>query len=155
MSKLSFLEFLDRRDQRKLERDRLAPPRPRDTRQLIGVLFFAGYYALIWRMMSARDIPPDNLTLIKDAMLILGPVIGAIGQALFRTDAKDEMSTQNTGEFARATTRQAEATIAAASTTPTSTAAADAAGQVADAARDKADQIEETFNEPDPTRPRR
>ena len=75
-------------------------------------------------------------------MLVLGPVVGAIGQALFRTDVKDEIATQNTGEFARATRTQAEATIAAAATTPAGTDGAGAAADaVADAAHNKASEI--------------
>ena len=107
---MKLLEYLDRAGQRRLEMHKLSPPRPRDTRMLVGVLFFAGYYALIWRFMSAKGIPADNLALIKDAMLILGPVIGAIGQALFRTDVKDELQAQNTGEGFRAMGEQAKAT---------------------------------------------
>lgn len=140
---MKLLEFLDRRDQRKLERDRLSPPRPRDIRMLVGTLFFAGYYALVWRMMSGRGIPADTITLVKDAMLVLGPVVGMIAQALFRTDSKDEMATQNTGEAFRAQSKQAEATIAAAATTPVDTGAAAGAERVADAAADEAQQIRE------------
>lgn len=143
MSKLGVLEYLDRVGQRRLERARLSPPRPLDVRMIVGVLFFAGYYALLWRLMSAREIPADNITLIKDAMLILGPVIGAIGQALFRTDAKDEMATQNTGEAFRAQRAQAEATKATADSIPNAHGPGDAAGAVAGAAVDKARQIQE------------
>ncbi len=138
---MTFLEFLDRAAERRLARDRLSPPRPRDTRMLVGTLFFVGYYTLVIRLMSARDIPADNVTLVKDAMLVLGPVVGMIAQALFRTDVRDEISTQNTGEFARATTRQAEATIAAASTTPTSDGAGAAADRVAGAADAEAARV--------------
>lgn len=139
---MKLLEYLDRAGQRKLELARLSPPRPRDTRQLVGVLFFAGYYALIWRFMSAKGIPADNLALIKDAMLILGPVIGAIGQALFRSDVRDEIATQNTGEAFRANRAAAEAAKSATDSIPGSGGASQAAGAVADAATDKARQIQ-------------
>lgn len=138
---MNILEFLDRVGQRRLERDRLTPPRPRDVRMLVGTLFFIGYYTLVIRLMTTRDIPADNVTLVKDAMLVLGPVVGMIAQALFRTDVRDEISTQNTGEFARATTRQAEATIAAATTAPPSEAAGAAADRVADAATTEAARV--------------
>ena len=142
---MKLFEYLDRAGQRRLEMERLSPPRPRDTRQLVGVLFFAGYYALIWRFMSARGIPVDNLALIKDAMLILGPVIGAIGQALFRTDVRDEIATQNTGEAFRANRAAAEATRAAANSIPNAggpgAGAGAAADMVADAAVDAAADV--------------
>lgn len=135
---MKLLEYLDRVGQRRLEHARLAPPRPRDTRQLVGVLFFGGYYALIWRFMSAKGIPADNLTLIKDAMLILGPVIGAIGQALFRTDVRDEIATQNTGEAFRANRAAAEATRAAANSIPSAGGPGSSPGAAADAVADAA-----------------
>lgn len=115
---MRWLELLDRMGERRLERHRLTPPRPLDTRVIVGTLFFAGYYALLWRFMSVRGVPTENIALVKDAMLILGPVIGAIGQALFRTDVKDEIATRNTGEAFRASAMQAEATLAAAHSRP-------------------------------------
>lgn len=145
MSKLSFLDYLDRVGQRRLEHARISPPRPRDTRMLVGVLFFFGYYALVWRFMSAKGIPADNIALIKDAMLILGPVIGAIGQALFRTDVRDEIATQNTGEAFRANRAASEAAKAAADSIPNAgNNAGLAAGAVAGAASDKAREIQRT-----------
>lgn len=141
---VKLLDFLDRRDQRRLERYRIQPPRPRDNRMLVGLLFFVGYYALVTMLMVGRELPPGNETQVKDAMLVLGPVVGVIAQALFRTDVKDEIATQNTGEFARAITRQAEATTAAAATMPAPIdAAGNAADAVADAAADKADEIKD------------
>lgn len=139
---MRLLEYLDRRDQRQLERDRISPPRPRDTRQFVGVLFFAGYYFIVYSLLRF-DIPGANEPLVRDAMLVLGPVVGAIGQAIFRSDVKDEIATNNTGEAFRATARQAEATIAAANTTPAMDHAAKAAEKVADAAVDQAQEIKE------------
>lgn len=114
---MKLLDYLDRVGQRRLERHRLSPPRPVDLRMFVGVLFFIGYYALIYFLMRNR-IPMDNSKLVGDAMLVLGPVVGMIAQALFRTDVKDEIATQNTGEAFRASRAQAEATKAAAETTP-------------------------------------
>ncbi|MAS67364.1 MAG: hypothetical protein CMK82_11290 [Pseudomonadales bacterium] len=130
---MKLLDYLDRVGQRRVEMHKISPPRPRDTRMLVGVLFFFGYYALIWRFMSAKGIPADNLALIKDAMLILGPVIGAIGQALFRSDVRDEIATQNTGEAFRANRAASEATKAAADSIPNSGGAGTSAGAAADA----------------------
>lgn len=139
---MHLLELLDRIGQRRLERYRISPPRPTDTRQFVGVLFFAGYYFIVYTLLKL-EIPALNAGLVRDAMLVLGPVVGAIGQALFRTDVKDEIATQNTGEFARASRTQAEATIAAASTTPTMSGAdaALAAATVADAAVGAAEEF--------------
>lgn len=143
---MELLEYLDRVGQRRLERHKIAPKRPLDVRMLVGVLFFLGYYASLWRLMSIRGIPADNIGLIKDAMLVLGPIVGVIAQSLFRTDVKDEIATQNTGEFARASRAQAEATIAAAATTPSGSQGGDAgqaAEDVANAASDKAQEIKD------------
>lgn len=115
---MNLLEFFDRIGERRNERWRIRPPRPWDTRQLVAVLFFAGYYTLVVMLMRGRELNPTNGALVKDAMLILGPVIGLIGQAIFRSDAKDELATANTAEAFRAQRAQAEATIAAANTTP-------------------------------------
>jgi hypothetical protein len=115
---VTLLEFLDRRGERRLERHKLSPPRPIDLRMFVGVLFFAGYYALVFSLRRGPPMGGENATLVKDAMLVLGPVVGMIAQALFRTDVKDEIATQNTGEAFRASRAQAEATKAAAETTP-------------------------------------
>lgn len=138
---MNWLEFWDRVGERRLERWRIRPPRPWDTRQLVGVLFFAGYYLMVWSLRKGAPLAGDNAALVKDAMLVLGPVVGVIAQAIFRSDAKDELATQNTGEFARAATAQAQATIAAAATVPAADTAAVAAEKVADAATAKADEI--------------
>lgn len=111
---MNLIEFLDRRDERRLERWRIQPPRPRDNRMLVGLLFFVGYYVMVFAIMKGRELPVENSALVKDAMLVLGPVVGVIAQALFRSDIRDEVSTANTGAFARAVEAQATATTAAA-----------------------------------------
>ena len=141
MSKLGFLDYLDRVGERRNERYKISPPRPRDSRLFVGVLFFLGYYILIFTMLKVI-IPNENAPLVRDALLVLGPVIGAIGQALFRTDLKDEIATQNTGEAFRANRAASEATKAAADSIPNSGGASEAAGAVAGAAVDKAAQIQ-------------
>jgi len=138
---MNVLEYLDRIGERRLERMRIAPPRPRDTRMLLGALFFIGYYSLVIMIMKGRELAPDNATLVKDAMLVLGPVVGMIAQALFRTDVRDEIATNNTGAAFRALGDQAKATVAAAATTPPDASVAAAAAEVADAATMRADQI--------------
>lgn len=141
MSKLGILDYLDRAGQRRLERYKISPPRPRDSRMFVGVLFFLGYYVIVFAILKVA-IPPENAPLVRDALLVLGPVIGAIGQSLFRTDIKDEIATQNTGEAFRAQRAQAEATKAAADSIPNTHSEAIGARAVAGAADDKASQIE-------------
>jgi hypothetical protein len=142
---MKLLDYLDRAGERRLERYKISPPRPRDSRLFVGVLFFLGYYVLVFTMLKII-IPAENAPLVRDAMLVLGPVIGAIGQALFRTDLKDEIATQNTGEAFRANRAAAEATKAAADSIPNSPGSGGdvgaAAGAVAGAAADKAEQIQ-------------
>lgn len=137
---MKVVELIDRISARRHERKLKYPPRPTDSRMLVGSLFFVGYYILVFTLLKVV-VPKENAPLVRDALLVLGPVVGAIGAALFRTDVRDEIATQNTGAFARASEAQAKATIAAASTTPATNGAAKAAGQVADAAEDEAARI--------------
>ena len=137
---MRLLEYLDRVGERRLERDRIMPPRPRDTRMMVGTLFFLGYYVLVFTMLKVV-IPAENAPLVRDSLLVLGPVVGAIGSALFRTDVKDEIAATNTGAAFRAVGEQAKATVAAAATTPPSADAGDAADAVAEAANNEADRI--------------
>lgn len=138
---MKLLDYLDRVGERRLERERISPSRPRDTRMIVGTLFFLGYYVLVFTMLKVV-IPTENAPLVRDSLLVLGPVVGAIGAALFRTDVKDEIAATNTGAAFRAVGEQAKATVAAAATTPPSgEGAANAADEVADAAADAADRI--------------
>ena len=89
---MTFLEFIDRA----LERRAQNPTRPRDIRQFIGFAFLAGYYWMVYRF-SLTPLPTDNLDLIRDAMLTLGPPVGLIVGAMFRSDAREEQATTNTG----------------------------------------------------------
>ena len=138
---MKFLELLDRVSERRHERKLKYPPRPMDSRMLVGSLFFLGYYILVFTLLKVI-VPETNAPLVRDALLVLGPVVGAIGAALFRTDVRDEIATTNTGEFARASRAQAEATIAAATTAPGAPAAAAAAAEVADAAANRAEDFQ-------------
>lgn len=108
---MTLLEFLDaaleRRHARSMRRG------PADSRILVGVLFFVGYYLLVYALMQ-RELPRENAGLIRDAMLVLGPVVGAIAQAIWRTDKRDEIAATNTGEAFRAQRAQAEAVTATA-----------------------------------------
>lgn len=153
---MNWLEFFDRVGQRRVERLKIAPPRPRDTRMFVGVMFFVGYYLLVYGLMRFT-IPQTNAPLVRDALIVLGPVVGAIGQALFRTDVRDEIATSNTGAGYRAMQASAEATKAAAATSPPTgdDSAANAADDVAHAAKDKADEFAPQMHSgaSDPTQP--
>lgn len=104
---MTLLEFLDRWDQRRQSR----PERPlRDIRQFIGFAFLAGYYVMVWQF-SRQALPEQNLDLIRDAMLTLGPPVGLIVGAMFRSDARDEQATRNTGIALDAARKGAEAAM--------------------------------------------
>ncbi len=103
---MTFLEYLDRRAERLAKN----PRRPRDIRQFIGFAFLAGYYAMVWRFLDLRDaLPEANLSLIRDAMLTLGPPVGLIVGAMFRSDLRDEQAAANTGQAFRAIEAAAQA----------------------------------------------
>lgn len=105
---MTFLEFLDRWDERRLRK----PERPlRDIRQFIGFAFLAGYYVLVWQF-ALRTVPLPNVGLIRDAMLTLGPPVGLIVGAMFRSDARDEQATRNTGIALEAARTGAKAALA-------------------------------------------
>lgn len=129
---MTLLEYLDRIGERRAAR----PVRPpRDIRQLIGFMFLAGYYLMVYQF-TRGELPKENVDLIRDAMLTLGPPIGIIIGAMFRSDAREEQQTANTGEALRTIGKVAEAG-------GTGSGAGKAAGQVADAASDKADEIKD------------
>lgn len=112
---MNLLEYLDRRHARSLH------SKPLDTKLIVGFAFLAAYYALIFYLAS-RPKALANADLVKDSLLILGPAVGLIIGALFRTDARDEQQTQNTARAFRAI----EAASAAGSTTAAETVNVDA-----------------------------
>lgn len=114
---MKFLEYLDRIGERRLERFRVSPPRPVDWRMFIGFAFFAGYYLVVFSLMR-MEVPGTNGPLVRDALLVLGPPVGVIVGAMFRSDVRDEIAATNTGEGFRAMGKQADATVAAAAGTP-------------------------------------
>lgn len=109
---MKLLEFLDKRHARKMAY-RAQCGRPFDGKLILGALFFLGYYALV-STFAFRDVPASNVGLLRDAMLVLGPPVGAIVNAIWRSDRRDEMQAQNTNEGFRAVREQAKATQAAA-----------------------------------------
>lgn len=103
---MTFLEFLDRRAERRANRD---PMLRVDTKTIIGFGFLAGYYFLVWQIMSAPDIPEKTIGLVRDAMLTLGPPVGVIVGAIFRSDIRDEQATANTARAFEAVKAAAQA----------------------------------------------
>lgn len=103
---MNFWDYLDRAGERRVQR-------PLDTRLIIGFGFLAGYYALIFYLAAQRHELPNG-DMVRDALLVLGPPVGAIVAALFRTDARDEQLTQNTRHAFSAI----EATAKASGSTP-------------------------------------
>lgn len=68
-----------------------------DARVWIGALFILGYYAVVI-LLTFVGVPEKNGNLINNAMLQLGPPVGLIIGALFRTDKTDETRASNTGK---------------------------------------------------------
>lgn len=89
---MTLLEYLDRVGERRAARMH----RPRDIRQFIGFFFLLGYYVLVYQF-TLGELPDKNVDLVRDAMLTLGPPIGIIIGAMFRSDAREEQATANTG----------------------------------------------------------
>lgn len=103
---LTFLELIDRMSERRARNpNKNSLP---DIRQLIGAAFIFGYYLLVYKMASSL-IPAENKDLIRDAMLTLGPPIGLIVGAMFRSDAREEQATKNTGTMIETFKEQAKA----------------------------------------------
>lgn len=91
---MNFWEYLDRAGERRLRTG------PADARLVIGFGFLAGYYALIFYLAGREALA--NADMVRDALLVLGPPVGAIVAALFRTDARDVEQTANTGRAFKA-----------------------------------------------------
>jgi hypothetical protein len=60
-----------------------------DGKLVLAGLFIIGYYSLVL-IMAWRPLPSTNASLIRDAMLTLGPVVGLIFGSLFRTTGAEE-----------------------------------------------------------------
>lgn len=136
---MDLLEYFDRIGERRLERWRISPRRPVDWKSFIGLAFLLGYYFMAYTFIY-RMVPATNVPLVRDSMLVLGPAVGAIVQSLFRSDVRDELQAQNTGEGFRAMRTQAEATVAAVAAPSGDQAAGKAADAVADAAAAEAER---------------
>lgn len=60
-----------------------------DGKLVLAGLFIVGYYTLVI-LMATRPLPAANAQLVRDALITLGPPIGLIFGALFRTTGADE-----------------------------------------------------------------
>lgn len=91
-----------------------------DARMWIGALFIFGYYAVVV-ILAFVGVPDKNANLINNAMLQLGPPVGLIIGALFRTDKADETRAVNTGKALDAITTAQAANAPPTTTTTTTT----------------------------------
>lgn len=91
-----------------------------DARMWIGALFIFGYYAVVV-ILAFVGVPDKNANLINNAMLQLGPPVGLIIGALFRTDKTDETRAANTGKALDAINTAQAANAAPITTTTTTT----------------------------------
>ena len=110
---MKLLEFLNAWDERRAGRPQKPPF---NSRAIIAFGFLAGYYLMVYRFMRVQ-IPTENIPLVRDAMLVLGPAVGLIVGAIFRSDSRDDQASINTGEAFKAmgaTARAAEAAAVAA-----------------------------------------
>lgn len=87
-----------------------------DQRMWLAYLFVAGYFGVIFAVVFI-DKPLANGDLVKDWMIVLGPPVGAIVGALFRSDRVDEQRAQNTSDAFAAITATANSTTPPASVT--------------------------------------
>lgn len=65
-----------------------------DGKLVLAGIFLLGYYGIVW-IAARRDIPAANVQLIRDQLVVLGPVIGLIFGALFRNTAAEERKAAN------------------------------------------------------------
>lgn len=79
-----------------------------DQRMWLAYLFTTGYFGVIFATVF-HDTPLANADLVKDWMIVLGPPVGAIVGALFRTDRVDDQRAQNTSDAFKAITAAANA----------------------------------------------
>jgi len=94
---MTFIELLDRWGERRSKRD---PLLRLDAKTLIGAGFIFGYYFLVLRFTSS-DVPERTIGLIRDAMLVLGPLVGAIVNSIFRESAGDIAARASSGAALR------------------------------------------------------
>lgn len=90
-----------------------------DGKLVLASLFIVGYYALVGLLvLGSDDLPEVKANIVRDAMLTLGPPIGIIIGALFRTTGAEERrdalrSTELTSAIAAAPAIAASAAAAA------------------------------------------
>jgi len=68
-----------------------------DGKLFLAGLFLVGYYGTLYLIRDAR-IPAANLAVIRDQLVLLGPVIGLIFGALFRFTLSDERDAERRNE---------------------------------------------------------
>jgi hypothetical protein len=60
-----------------------------DGKLVLAGIFIIGYYGMVYTL-AQRGLPTENKEIIRDAMLTLGPPIGVIVGALFRSTGAEE-----------------------------------------------------------------
>lgn len=98
---MTLWEYLDARHARHVGRP------PADPKLVMGALFLTAFFGLII-VLVFTTVPDSNKDMVRDSLLILGPGVGAIIQAMFRTDRRDEQAAVNTGEAFKAVRAAAE-----------------------------------------------
>ena len=63
-------------------------------RILFGLLFIVGYLAIIVISMFL-SMTPDQRSMAHDGLLVLGPIVGAIAAAIWRTDKTDKQAAES------------------------------------------------------------
>ena len=62
-----------------------------DGRTFLGAVLIAGYMILINRLIGrTAELPSSAAALVKDSLLVLGPAIGVIVGAIWRTNGSEE-----------------------------------------------------------------
>lgn len=69
-------------------------------RVLLGAAVFLGYYGMVAMVVFATN-DPDARQTIRDAMLVLGPIVGMIAQAVFRADKGEREKDATIADIAR------------------------------------------------------
>ena len=73
-----------------------------DGKLVLAPILFVGSYVIAWRLPSpATRMPAENVPLVRDQLLVLGPAIGVIVGALFRTTAADERASARNADVTK------------------------------------------------------
>ena len=71
-------------------------------RMVFGVLLIVGFISLVAFGMLWPGLDTEQRQYGRDGLLVLGPVVGIIAQAIWKTDKVDKQSAQTVGDLAQA-----------------------------------------------------